>query len=270
MILGLFLRNYKCYKGARFLSFSIDKPQNLNVFIGNNGVGKSSILEALDTFFNGREWTLHYDSKKSEAFVAPLFLYKKDMVKKMFTKTGVQSIEIISDSLWEILMNSNSSFKSYEAFFELRDNLTQYRETHCLFTFSKIYSSPRISFPFDKYIKGNLKLNGVDTALNFASKLKEEFTNNVTYLYIPVETSISEFLRLETKELQDLMNVDIKQNISKALNEKRITRSYTGAANRNKKISLMDIINENLENFVNDVEYAGASRGKRYSAGQCK
>ena len=81
MILGLFFRSYKCYKNAQFIPFAKNNLENLNVFIGNNGVGKSSILEALDTFFNNSEWTIHYDSNKKDAFVAPLFIYENDEAK---------------------------------------------------------------------------------------------------------------------------------------------------------------------------------------------
>ncbi len=49
-----------------------------------HGVGKSSILEALDTFFNGREWVLTKDSKREEAILSPLFLIKKSDIESSY------------------------------------------------------------------------------------------------------------------------------------------------------------------------------------------
>jgi len=253
MIIGIFFRHYKCYKGARFLPFSIDKPQSLNVFIGNNGAGKSSVLEALDTFFNNRDWTIHYDSKKSESFVAPLFLYEKAKVENIFSKQSLKNIEIINNALWNIPINSNSNYKKYyEPYFELRDKLIHLRETHYIFSFTKEFDNNLPSFlPFDKYIKDAFTEEKEKITPTIINKLKDEFLNKISYLYIPVETSISEFLRLETKGMQDLMNFDIKQSITNALSSKRITR---GGGTRAKQLSLLDIINENLEGFISDIE----------------
>ena len=50
MILGIILRNFKIYKSISYIPIS-----NGNRFcglIGKNGIGKSSILEALDYYFN--------------------------------------------------------------------------------------------------------------------------------------------------------------------------------------------------------------------------
>ena len=52
MILGVILRNFKIYKSITYIPIS-----NLNHFcglIGKNGIGKSSILEALDYYFNNK------------------------------------------------------------------------------------------------------------------------------------------------------------------------------------------------------------------------
>ena len=43
MIIGLFTRHYKVYKGAKYIPFGLKGIENFNLFIGNNGAGKSSI-----------------------------------------------------------------------------------------------------------------------------------------------------------------------------------------------------------------------------------
>ena len=50
MIFSLFLRNYKTYRGWNFIPVS--NGEHFSAFVGENGVGKSSILEALDVYFN--------------------------------------------------------------------------------------------------------------------------------------------------------------------------------------------------------------------------
>lgn len=50
MILAVVLRNYKCYKGINFIPLRQNIHQNMNMIIGDNGVGKSSVLESMDTF----------------------------------------------------------------------------------------------------------------------------------------------------------------------------------------------------------------------------
>lgn len=253
MILGLFFRSYKCYKNAQFIPFAKNNLENLNVFIGNNGVGKSSILEALDTFFNNSEWTIHYDSNKKDAFVAPLFIYENDEAKEMFGN-NYETIKMISDVVWSISITSNSNYKkSYEKFFELRDKLIHLKETHIIFSFAKYFENSGQSLaPFDGSIRSIL--NDDDKILiddTLIKKIKDEFLAKISFIYIPVETSISDFLKLEAKSMQDLMKLDIKEDITKSLNQKRISRKNNG---REKKLSLLDIINENLEKFISNIE----------------
>jgi len=54
MIIGVFLRNFKTYRGINFIP--ITSESNFCGLLGDNGIGKSSILEALDCFFNGKAW----------------------------------------------------------------------------------------------------------------------------------------------------------------------------------------------------------------------
>lgn len=94
MILSALLKNFKCYKGINILPFSDDEPNYLNLIIGNNGVGKSAILEGLDTLFNDAHWIVNNDSKsKEDSQVGALFLLEKNRVnlildswKKIFLK----------------------------------------------------------------------------------------------------------------------------------------------------------------------------------------
>jgi hypothetical protein len=80
MILGLFIRNFKTYQGVNFVPLS-DNHKFCGL-LGRNGIGKSSVLEALDCFFNNKEWNFHYSVKrnglKARPYIVPIFSIEKD------------------------------------------------------------------------------------------------------------------------------------------------------------------------------------------------
>lgn len=79
MIAAILIRNYKNYANLNFISIANDIENMFSMFIGNNGVGKSAVLEAID-FFNNRTWNVTQGTKKTEAYVCPLFLVPKSSV----------------------------------------------------------------------------------------------------------------------------------------------------------------------------------------------
>lgn len=77
MIAAVLLRHYKNYGNVKFVPICDNANYRYSVYVGNNGVGKSAILEALDVELNGRFWNVTFNMKKSEAFICPLFLIEK-------------------------------------------------------------------------------------------------------------------------------------------------------------------------------------------------
>ena len=98
---------------------------------------------------------------------------------------------------------------------------------------------------FDKQVKNSITTDPKpsDGALH---KLLHSILEFHAYIYIPVETTVSNFVRLQNMSMQML-----KDEISKKLNEKRISRNHGPKV---KKLSLLDMINEILEAYVNTVE----------------
>ena len=68
MIVGVFLRHYKTYSGTNYIPLS--SGSNFCGLVGNNGIGKSSILEAFDSLFNGKEWNINSGQKKASTAIA--------------------------------------------------------------------------------------------------------------------------------------------------------------------------------------------------------
>jgi ABC-type cobalamin/Fe3+-siderophores transport system ATPase subunit len=249
MIIGIFQRHYKIYKGLSFIPFHSEAPSSLTMILGNNGAGKSSILEALDTFFNNRSFNVNIGSKKSEAFVAPLFLL--DRVEAEASPLNLNYCHEISEFLWEVEMGHTANYRQLKDFFEYRDNyLQELRNSHYLLTFSKENENNNlIFFTFTNPINVRLNaLNHVKDHNHYLACLKSIYK----YIYIPIETSIEEFLRLETKGMQSLVDKKIADEIDTTLNEKAIlTRRRNG---KQQAISLIDIINQNLSGYIDKTE----------------
>lgn len=255
MIIGLFLRNYKCYKGINYISFFSNEPKNLKVIIGNNGVGKSSILEALNTFFNDTEWTVNSESKENDSFVGGLFLMNKAKADSILVSD--QLIEImshISSTFWNISMSANANYSKYEEFFKTRDKISHYTSSHYLFMLGKEYNNKDLTFlTFKSPVNDDIsKLENKPTIATL-NNLRDKILDSFSYLYIPVETSISEFLKLEAAGMQTLMNKDIKDNISQIFNNKQLTRNDENRV-RSRQYSFLEVINHNLEDYISLVE----------------
>lgn len=57
MIIGIFLRHIKVYKGINYIP--IGEKHNFVAFAGENGVGKSTILQGLNSFFNEKDYSIN-------------------------------------------------------------------------------------------------------------------------------------------------------------------------------------------------------------------
>lgn len=122
MIAGIFLRYYKTYQGINYVP--ITDEDKFCGLVGDNGIGKSSVLESLDTFFNGKPWNFNTVTKKSgktntKPQIVPVFLLNKSM----FTGDILEKAEILN-SLALNLQDSavSSSLKSHaRSFISHRD-----------------------------------------------------------------------------------------------------------------------------------------------------
>lgn len=124
MIVGVFLKNYKVYDGIKFITVTFD--EYFSAYFGQNGVGKSSILEAFDTFFNSRPWNDFKSGKGGNGYVnipyiVPVFLIQKKEVQSTLKK-WISIIEKLSDYYWNIKSVDNS--QEANAFLEYRDILS--------------------------------------------------------------------------------------------------------------------------------------------------
>lgn len=242
MIVSLLMRHYKNYSNMRFIPLLNDTEHMFTVYIGNNGVGKSAILEALDLVMNGRRlWNVAQGEKKTEAFICPVFLIPKSSIHSAKKK----DIELVSDYFWsEEPDKSNVAVSSEEikAFISYKNGLKEsYKRSFYLILIGSSNDKQGAFFAsFDNAVR---KLLGEDKEEQDkrANALKELVLGLYSYLYIPVEESPTELLQLQNVAMQKLLNKDVQAEIDKILNTKQ------------ENVSIVSLINRNLDAFINDV-----------------
>ncbi|QXP78303.1 MULTISPECIES: ATP-dependent nuclease [Winogradskyella] len=249
MIFGVFLRHYKCYKNLHYIPFTTNyKNANLNLIIGKNGSGKTSILEILDVYFNKNSFQLSHDANRLDAYIAPVFIIEKTFIDKLHsnfngTKRELEEmLNIISDFLWNLKAPNNS--KPQAAFENLKNRINPSikRETH-YFLVDGIDVDSTIKFgPFEELLNV-LEITFDKKKIN---KLSTAIRNSYNYIFIPVETDLNDYLRLENSSLQHLIGQDVKKKIDDIFDEKV---TFDGSEKK-----IITIINENLEDFVTKVE----------------
>lgn len=260
MIVGVFLRHYKCYKNLHFIPFLTNhNKSNLNLIIGKNGTGKTSILEILDVYFNKESFHLSHDEKRLDAYIAPIICVKKSFLENIKLNYGGSRTELedivntISDALWDLKAPSGS--RQQLQFQEVRDNFHSdfSKETHYLLVDGVNVDGDLKFGPFEELHKILHEISDKKKLLAFSNALRSCYN----YIYIPVETNINDYLRLENTSLQYLIGEDIKSKIDNVF-DKQVT--YEGSIKK-----IIDIINENLNSYVTSVESTIQKIDKEYS-----
>ena len=243
MITALLMRHYKNYGNVRFVPLVDDTKHMFSVYIGNNGVGKSAILEALDLAMNGhRQWNITQGEKKTEAFVCPLFLIPKVSIAS--NKRG--DIEAISNFFWDLKQDTTSGVFSAQAtkeFIEYKDRLREkYQKGYYLVLVGISNDKPGAYFSssFDSSVRKLLGNNDEEQSKR-ANAVRELILSLYSFLYIPVEESPTVLLQLQNETMQKLLNKDVQAEIDRILNT------------RQENSSIVSQINRNLDAFINDV-----------------
>jgi len=261
MILAAILRNYKCYKGINIIPFGNDSLDYLNIIIGNNGVGKSAILEGLDTLFNDAQWIVNNEirGKKEDVSVGAVMLIEKNRAAEKLDAREKQILAKVSDFFWNV-EDANPTLRQYAKFFDLRNSFLDRKDDYYLIVVGREFEHKDLLFlTFTSLLRSSLDIEPKPENYTL-SKLLYKVLSFYTYIYIPVETSISDFVKLQNQSFQTLMDTSVKNNIAKELNKGRITR---GGGKR--KHSLLELINELLEQYVKDVESDIQSVNSGYS-----
>lgn len=252
MITSIFIRHFKIYKGISFIPIS--EGNGFSSLIGENGVGKSSVLEAIDYAINrknNQDWPVNNEAKiegglkgTNIPFIAPIFLIKKTKLRqtKKADSALFEKAEKLSNFLWNTKVLTKT--KSLSEFYEHRKELKKdYNSNEYLILIAgKKYNENGIYFgSFHNYLDFIAdkpeKKHEEEELQEYFHGFYDYLISHYSYIYIPVETDVHTYTKLETQDMQKLMDRNIQTEIEKAIRPGTLKQ-----------------INKDLNAFVTDIE----------------
>ena len=253
MIIGTFLRYFKTYQGINYVP--ITDEDGFCGLVGNNGIGKSSVLESLDVFFNSKPWNFNTVTKKSgkavtKPQIVPVFLLDKSLFQGAVLENA-EILNLIAMSISEA--DVGPSLRSHaKAFIEHREKIIQRTnlDDMLLLPIGIDYrGNVSISFFNSRFLVEKIfgcevdskKSSLTEEELKCFLPLLEEVKNKIDYIYIPREIEPELFTKLETDEIQVLMGETLVQILSERVPQSQIN-DINGSLN-----SFIDKLSQELE-----------------------
>ncbi|WP_422356685.1 AAA family ATPase [Roseivirga pacifica] len=238
MIVGTLLRNIKTYVGINYIPLS--NGHSYCGLVGNNGIGKSSVLEALDCLFNQKPWNYNIVVRKSgitttRPHIVPIFLIQKNLV----SSENQELAKLLSDYVWEcsesdFLAQNKVHFNSFKSQREIleRDNfkddyyLLPLGRTHDGYPSLSIFNNRSLGeILIESFEKSNQTIK--DEELKVLDPLIQELSDHFDYIYIPKDIDPENFTQLETKEIQGLMGETLNDIVAKCVPQTKIQEINT-------------------------------------------
>ena len=245
MIAGVLLKNFKSYSNLSFIPFIEHPSEQVTVFVGENGVGKSTLIEAVNCFMQdtpSAEWDITVDeagkstANRTGAFVGVVFLIKKSEC----TEADSLKLSYISNSFWTMEFAKSWPSEGIKNFEKWRNKLIEQNlwDDYYLLIIGKNYDNEvkLTQFAHDRITSQN---RGRGFSKEKLAAIHQFILKKYGYIYIPVENKVSDVLRLQAQELQELMNKKIFDEISDIF-EKNLYASSDG------DVSIVNLINKNL------------------------
>ena len=138
------MTNYRQYQGNQTLDFSFDKNKNVSIILGQNGAGKSNLLNALTWCFYGKE--IHTDQQAKETDGMPIINVAEldalepgrktfaEVVVSIYTNAGQwrikRHIDVLKDNLGKLHFDQPQLIVTYP--FGGQDKIVEGDETQRL------------------------------------------------------------------------------------------------------------------------------------------
>ena len=244
MLISVAIKNYKIYKNLQYIPISFGSE--FSAFLGPNGVGKTSIFEALDKFFNGGDWIFNNDSKKitdESAFIAPLFLIPIESLS--LNKKEKKIASILSSYFWKYSENPYDQFIVHfkEAISTLVKNGFG-ESSHYLIMLGQTHQANEIHIPhFQNKIIEEIE-NYPEINFSDANDLLRKIKSYYRFIYLPAEANSMDFTKMESMYVQKLLDEDIKKKIQNSISKESVIEI------NNKLKEFIDQINDSLENYI--------------------
>ncbi|MBF8222290.1 AAA family ATPase [Halomonas sp. 328] len=269
MFLAVLLKNYKVFH-KNFL-VQLSKPgQSFSSVIGRNGVGKSTVLEAIDTVLNSREWVPNNRYSKTSGYVSLCAEINIGLL-------GDGSVEV-AKSVDEFLRFFDDYFKEQkstnnDALVKFSPFLKSIRSNNLLAIFGKRFGCERGIGPYYagdvihdlliSKIELDLEIDE-DSAKEKYDKYCAECIGLFGYSYISVEEGVPELLRLEKNLMKKILPRDIVSRIIEILDQKRIT-VRNNRRGRNPTKSTVQLINDDLNLLSREINHTVRNVDDGYS-----
>lgn len=254
MIIGVFLRHFKTYSGTNYIPLS--SGSNFCGLVGNNGIGKSSILEAFDSLFNGKDWNINSGLKKASTAIAGPHIVPVFMIKKSELSNNYHDI---ANLLTELAINFDEKSVGSPLTPTTRPPVTTFIE-HMRKVKRNIKTSEYFILPLGCEHNGNVNLSILNckSLIDLINPSQDDVENgrlnnlpliklfhqlfaylrlSYEYIYIPKDIDPETFTKLETKEIQKLMGESLEQIIKQKIPDETIST-----------------INKELNSFISQVE----------------
>lgn len=254
MIVGLLIRNFKIYQNINYIPLS--KGKFFSAVVGENGAGKSSILEALNSFFNGVDWNYNhtviangFDAR--EPFICPIFMLSKDGFPAFKYK---HVLEYLSCMAWECTKEGFNAAhrKVADQFCRHRDLLIDEGfgpDTHYLLPFGIRKNTASATEYFYSIFEPLEDDFGEKLFADVDQEKSDSFYQLICdlhkFVYLPSEIDFQTYTKIEGRTIQALLGRKLNEIVREFIKKDTVTE-----------------INKNLTGFLTDI--ASALDGYEY------
>lgn len=219
MIIGIVLRNFKVYKNINYIPLS--NGTKFTCAIGQNGVGKSSILESLDCFFNNKEWIISVENNSEETWIMPIFALQKQQITN-FPHTDI--LEKITQYILSNELPSDINRKNLSPHInDFRESIPEsIKEGYYIIPLCKS-SQGKISCGIFNYETFKQQIVSSDDELNeFLTKIHDFICSHYSYVYVPTDILPENFIAFENEEMQRLIGQKLPDIVAQILTNDNI------------------------------------------------